>query len=853
MGSGGKDNADKTKKKPGRRPTACAECRRLKFRCDRNVPCQKCTSRGCGSICPDGVLTPGKGNRLILANTEELHDQIEQLCSRNRELENALRVMQENVSDQPHPLLRTDILIMPPPQPDSSSAPSTSSSSKSPPTTSRVSPITHPPASTEASLEEDHNNIDAFGTLVIGQQGASSFFGKVARAEYLIRARHMSHRESKQPLPPLPHRLVKSSFLEVRTVDESLVSETLNHLPSLQEAVRLCDIYSEYGKFIYSPIPRPELNDQVFGTVYQAKPFNSSEYFHALSLLFIIFAIATFFDTNAQPYSTQAQIYYHLSRTALSFAPPYRETTLASIQTLIHMALYLDLSDSGSPDSAWMYIGHAVRLGYSIGLHLSSVRWKLTNQEIRRRSHVFWQLSVLDTWSSIYLGRPPGLLMAFVDQPLPDATFHSEDLMTSNENIMHSWLIHYTSLLHSSLDIILGRRQPNYSQILDFDRKIRDFDVPISWRMLPEDESLPRPHRDVHMYRWLALSSKEIILLNLHRPYFAQALQESPADLRRHRYLPSVVAAYRSAWRLSRALAMTWMAVPSILARLFLPWSHALSAATIMCILVTRAPTTHLTTPALEDLDNLTSLFDSASSTCQPALDLLRFVQTLRQQAHEVIGTRYYHHTNEDSFTLADLDRLNGKTSLFADDHHDHHSLLATSSSSSSTNLPISSRSRATSATISDSAETYLPLFHTIDNLHPTLAQDLQEFGIRSSTTTSSISSMTFHDLHRDRTSSSSNDHSPPPPQVVRPTPSPPQVPKLFLQSRLDPPPLPLPPPSSQMPFFHQPYHVVETLIESRRMTYGSGFGGGYGGNFGHMQSIVLDPVWHGLAEQLGF
>ena len=88
---------------------------------------------------------------------------------------------------------------------------------------------------------------------------------------------------------------------------------------------------------------------------------------------------------------------------------------------------------------------------------------------------------------------------------------------------------------------------------------------------------------------------------------------------------------------------------------------------------------------------------------------------------------------------------------------------------------------------------------------------------------------MTFHDLN-DR----SGDHSPP----LRHTP-----PKLFLQpvlqSRIEP----------QMHFFHQPYHV-ESVIESRRMTYGSGFGGGLGGNFG---PIVLDPTWHGLAEQLGF
>ena len=53
------------------------------------------------------------------------------------------------------------------------------------------------------------------------------------------------------------------------------------------------------------------------------------------------------------------------------------------------------------------------------------------------------------------------------------------------------------------------------------------------------------------------------------------------------------------------------------------------------------------------------------------------------------------------------------------------------------------------------------------------------------------------------------------------------------------------------MHFFHQSYH--EPVIEHRRMGYGSGFGGGYGGVFGAIPSIILDPEWHGLAEQLGF
>ena len=263
-----------------------------------------------------------------------------------------------------------------------------------------------------------------------------------------------------------------------------------------------------------------------------------------------------------------------------------------------------------------------------------------------------------------------------------------------------------------------------------------------------------------------------------------------------------------------------------------------------MCILVTRAPTSHLTTPALEELDNLTSLFDFASSSCQSASDLLvrhcslsfpaisnvtlqSSIQNLHREAHKVIGpslTRYYHHNDDNTLTPAELDRLNGKTYLFAEDH----SLL----SSSSIALPIS---RATSVTISDT-ETHPPTFYTTDKLHPALAQDLEEFRIHSSATP--ISPMTFHDLNHPTSDRSS------PPQIARHTP--PEVPKLFLQpiqSRIDP----------HMHFFHQPYHV-EPLIESRRMmTYGSSFGGGFGGNFGPIPTIVLDPAWHSLAEQLGF
>lgn len=68
-------------------------------------------------------------------------------------------------------------------------------------------------------------------------------------------------------------------------------------------------------------------------------------------------------------------------------------------------------------------------------------------------------------------------------------------------------------------------------------------------------------------------------LLSLHRPYFTQALKDMPMDLARHRYIPSVIAIYRSAWRIIEGLQLTWRRIPQALVRFNLAWSHALGAA----------------------------------------------------------------------------------------------------------------------------------------------------------------------------------------------------------------------------------------------------------------------------------
>lgn len=170
-----------------------------------------------------------------------------------------------------------------------------------------------------------------------------------------------------------------------------------------------------------------------------------------------------------------------------------------------------------------------------------------------------------------------------------------------------------------------------------------------------------------------------------------------------------------------------------------------------MCLLVTRAPTTHLTPSATEELDNITSLFDSSASSCRSTAKLIvgafisydfnqlknelqSSVQNLRRKAHEVLGlphTRFHHHHDENpTITITELDRLNGKTHLFANESGNGNPSTTTSAGGA-----MDSRSRATSVTISDITDGHPPApFHMLltDEMHPTLAQDVRDFSIRS-------------------------------------------------------------------------------------------------------------------------
>jgi hypothetical protein len=79
---------------------SCAECRRLKIKCDKALPCGACVRRGCDALCPLGTLATAQGTKFVLAATGHLHAAIGALRERARVLEGALAQLVHR-----HPLL----------------------------------------------------------------------------------------------------------------------------------------------------------------------------------------------------------------------------------------------------------------------------------------------------------------------------------------------------------------------------------------------------------------------------------------------------------------------------------------------------------------------------------------------------------------------------------------------------------------------------------------------------------------------------------------------------------------------------------------------------------------------------
>ncbi|KAF7370826.1 Fungal-trans domain-containing protein [Mycena sanguinolenta] len=640
------------KRRKGATRLSCAECRRLKLRCDRSIPCGSCIKRGCGAICPDGSLTTGQGNRFVLASTQELHEKIAELANRVRELEDALRSSHQHLSNEPHPLLSEELLRIKAPL-------------------QREVPAFRNQPQGHAIKEEEHNPdvVDAFGSLSITLSGSAKYFGTTANSWYFLqvctpprasrecqtdnysflrtrRRRRMSRRmttlrgcracflRTSSPVPP-PFPSLPSPRPPTKA---SPYAASFWYLPPGVKAAALRDIYFTYAAWMYAPISPESFEVEVYSQFYDPNASGAIDQpllAHRLSLMFIVLAIGSLMDTNEPAYNLEAEKYHQLARAALFLHSFFDQPTINAVQSLFLMAYYLFLADRHGTGSGarWAIMGIAVKVAQIIFLDRDSGRWKVDPIETQKRRELFWELYTYDSWQCLTFGRPTSLALAHVDCKLP----HGND--PADDQAFHAWKHRFCSetmiLLH---DQAFGAKTPTYATVLQLDRKMRAFPVPPILQVAGFGNSEPRPGGFpetimLTLQRHIVLAIREMNLLYLHRSFFARAISDHPKDPLGSPYGTSVIAAYRSAGSLVALMRNLHSQLKEPSERIWFLWTHMFSCAIILGSIVTRCPSMSLAPSALVQLDSACELFSKAARGFR-AVKVLNIMLRLQEKAH---------------------------------------------------------------------------------------------------------------------------------------------------------------------------------------------------------------------------
>lgn len=627
--SGGQDSPAKKRRKGAAR-LSCAECRRLKLRCDRAVPCSSCVKRGCGAICPDGSLTTGQGNRFVLASTQELHEKIAELAVRVRELEDALRSSHSRLSVEQHALLTEELLKIKAPL-------------------QRELPSNRDPNAVTVKKEEvDPEVVDAFGSLQISVSGKSKYFGQIANSWYFLQ-NELRPGEDGEPDDALidlsnvlsPEILTRASAFPISSTshnDDVNAQSLYWYLPPSDIATALRSTYFSHAAWMYNPISVDAFDTQVFTPLYAQGPTTITDepiHSHRLSLMFMVLAIGSLMNTSIPAYNRDAEKYHQLARAALFNTTIFDEPTINAVQALYLMVFYLFLADRHGTSSGarWAIMGIAVKVGQSIGLHRDSGRWKVDPQETQQRRELFWELFTYDSWQCLTFGRPPSFALPHIDCKMP---FLND---TSEENSFHAWKHRFTSECMNSLhDQAFVAKMPRYATVLQLDRKLRAFPVPPILQIAGFGSSQPRQsaHPDTIMLtlqRHIVLAIRETNLLYLHRSFFARAISDHPKDPLGSPYGTSVIAAYRSAGSLVALMRNLHTQLPEPSERIWFLWTHMFSCAIVLGSIVTRCPSMSLAPSALVQLDSACELFSKAARGFR-AVRVLDIMLHLQEKAH---------------------------------------------------------------------------------------------------------------------------------------------------------------------------------------------------------------------------
>jgi transcriptional regulatory protein GAL4 len=133
----------------------------------------------------------------------------------------------------------------------------------------------------------------------------------------------------------------------------------------------------------------------------------------------------------------------------------FESGNLALVQALILLSNYAQKRNQ--PNTGWNYLGLAVRMALSLGLHKEFPNWNITLLQREMRRRVWWGLFIFDSGASITFGRPVLLPEIGIMDASQVLNIHEQVVLFHNEVLPPSTLADICAVSHTSNGIIARR------------------------------------------------------------------------------------------------------------------------------------------------------------------------------------------------------------------------------------------------------------------------------------------------------------------------------------------------------------------------------------------------------------
>ncbi|KAJ8094989.1 hypothetical protein PM082_010206 [Marasmius tenuissimus] len=640
--------------------TSCAECRRLKLKCDRVFPCSSCIRRGCANLCPTGTLEKGKRGFL-----KRLEQSLPSLINRNGigpnsggpTTEVAMFVARDAAMSKRIQELETALIDAGVPVPGLPHAVAKRTNaanrkrSRSSSTREAYTDTEHPfsfngsPEFTDVTMGLGTLTIDPLNRAkYIGLSGASAFLSPDTWSTIY------SQRQENE---------TDADYASGNEIQLKLLSK-MSVLPPYDEAIRLSGLYFFNNSFMYEIVPEEIFMKGHLPTTYERFTVPGEHVApDTLSLVCMVLALGQYFDLSRpleEIYPRVANLFdvavytLNISNTVNGATTP---RTIQGVQALHLMATYqITLRGDAGVEAGWQILGMVSRSLQAQGLHRDGSRWGLSPCELEERRRVFWETYTFDRMQSFALGRPYSLAGTHHDCEMPATSDHSLPSDHDNSNTFshtrfHHHKFRWAILIGRIVDLAFSTKQLTYDIIKKVDREINDyyFSLP-PWircpavtrpvednvweRVCPKAHS--RPHgtspdfltglgkaedqrRDAQIYT-LSVNIFVAILL-LHRGPFCKALILEPQELVRSPYESSVSRVTSAATSIINIARGLYVLHPAHTTRVWHWLFHVFTAAVCQAVFVTTAPFHPLAPQALKSLKVALELFERAETRVQ--------------------------------------------------------------------------------------------------------------------------------------------------------------------------------------------------------------------------------------------